>query len=280
MAGLFDYETPEQVRARIGRTGQEKDLALVGLSGAQRANLGGAAAGRLFGQAVQSAMGYENPEITRARDIQQAMQESKIDAGDNLSKYYGNLAKSLKERGHIKESFQALQAMQTYSAAEAKAAREERDLKVKEGELARKKTEGVSGEAKLKVMQVNAAANTKKAAAAMKAAIASTLGAQAAKNWKSSTVSEQNIKSVVTQLSNDPVFTKLDDDQQGAYAGTLTQAASDLVAVAKKNGKSLTFSQAQDMVKGVADKHVVPGMLYGATFDKEGFTAEFLQQIH
>jgi hypothetical protein len=279
MAGLFDFETPEQVRARIGKTGMEQDLALAGLTGTQRANLGGATAGRLFGQALQSAMGYESPEVTRARDIQEAMQESKVDAGDSPSKYYGNLAKSLKERGHIKESFQALQAMQTYAASEAKAARAERELKVKEGELERKKGESISGEAKLKVMQTNAAANTKKAAAAMKAAIARTMGAQAAKNWKSSSVSEQNIKSVVTQLSNDPVFNKLDDDQQGAYAGTVTQAAADLVAVAKKNGKSLTFTQAQSMVKSVADKHVAPGMLYGATFDKEGFTKEFLGQI-
>ena len=279
MAGLFDFETPEQVRARIGKTGAEQDLTLAALEPAQRANLGGATAGRLFAQALQGAMGYESPEVKRARDIQTAMQSANVEAEGDLGKFYKNLATSLKDSGYVAESFQALQAMQAYNAQQAKAAREEREVTVKEEELARKKEESIPGPKKLAVMEANAAANAKRAQAAMIAALAKQGGAQTLRNWKSKPVTQQNIKSVATQLSNDEIYNKLDDDQQGAYLGTIAQAASDLVEVSKARGKTLTFAQAQEMVKATADNYVVPGMLWGATFNKEGFMADFLGQI-
>ena len=95
MAGLF--ETPEEVRARIGRTGREQDLSLAGMSGAQMANFGGAQAGRLFAQ----ALGGEDPQIAKAKKIQSIM--SNIDSSDP---YKGMMAgvKDLFESGYAPEA--------------------------------------------------------------------------------------------------------------------------------------------------------------------------------
>ena len=107
MASLFDFETAEQVRARIGKSGREQDLSIAGLSGAQQANLAGAQAGRLFAQ----ALGGESPEVTRAKKLQEIT--SRIDPSNP---YEGLLsgAKELQEGGFTGEAFQLLSTAQKF----------------------------------------------------------------------------------------------------------------------------------------------------------------------
>jgi len=100
------FDTPEQVRARIGKTGREQDLQLAGLNRAQQVNLAGAQAGRLFGQAIGQGLGVENPELKRAKALQEIT--SKIDPS---SPYEGLLdgAKRLQAAGFQKEAFQFME---------------------------------------------------------------------------------------------------------------------------------------------------------------------------
>jgi hypothetical protein len=279
MASLFDFETPEQVRARIGKTGAEQDLSLAGLSGAQRANLGGATAGRLFAQGLGQAMGYESPEVTRARDIQTAMQTAQVDSEGDMGKFYQKLATNLKEGGYVKESFEAIRAMQAYNTQAAKAAREERALKVKERDVTRKEEESIPGPKRLAVLEKNAASQALKARAALIAARTKAGAKPGAKGWQSKAVTKQTLESTAAQLANDPVYQKLDDGDDSAYVGTIAQAAQDLVDTFKARNKTITYTQAMDAVKTTADKYVIPGTIYGATFNKEGFMADYLSQI-
>ena len=113
MPSLFDFETAEQVRARIGKSGREQDLSIAGLSGAQQANLAGAQAGRLFAQ----ALGGESPEVTRAKKLQEIT--SRIDPSNP---YEGLLsgAKELQEGGFTGEAFQLLEAAQGFEPKKKK----------------------------------------------------------------------------------------------------------------------------------------------------------------
>lgn len=114
MANLF--ETPAQVRARIGKTGRESDLSIANTAGSGNlANLAGAQAGRLLAQGI----GAENPEITRAKKVQSAIQKAKDVAGTDIKELYKNISSNLADMGETAGALQALQAYQEISFKEA-----------------------------------------------------------------------------------------------------------------------------------------------------------------
>ena len=115
---LFNFETPEQVRAKIGKSGREQDLSLAGLSGTQLANLGGAAAGRLAAEGLFAALGKEDPQVARAKNIQSAITKAQEDSGGDIKKMYQSISSSLADLGETGAALQALQAFQQISQDE------------------------------------------------------------------------------------------------------------------------------------------------------------------
>lgn len=115
---LFGFETPEDVRARIGRTGQEQDMAAAMMPAGRGMVRNAAAAGRSLGGAIQEKLFGPNPEVAKAEQIQQIMQARQVDSKDPVS-YFGGVAEDLYKAGHINEAMQAIQKRQEFMESQS-----------------------------------------------------------------------------------------------------------------------------------------------------------------
>lgn len=234
---LFDFETPEQVRARIGKTGSERDLSIAGITAQQGRTLAGAQAGRLFAEGIGEATGFRNPEITRANTLQTAMVDAQEGANGDQGIYLQNLTKNLHAAGMGPEAFRSLQALQQYQSSQVASSRASRRL----------------------------AAEEKKAEAAMisaKGKLHTALG-----KGKGKFVSINEIKSVGAQLQNDPIFTEIDgDNNRTAYVASVAQSAKDYQIASVKAGRPLSMSQAIERVTAIARR---PGIFEESWIDED-----------
>ena len=83
MAGLFGTPSPEEIRARIGKTGSEQALSLASLPAGRGPVFAAAQAGSLLGSAITQAQGIDTPEVAALRGAEQL--RTRIQAeGDRL----------------------------------------------------------------------------------------------------------------------------------------------------------------------------------------------------
>ena len=123
---LFGMPSPAEVRQSIGRAGMQDDIALASMPAGSGGKLLGAQAGRLFGNAIQGAMGVEDPRVQRAQRMEQAKQrvaqmakQSGIDFGKHPDKYMDLTAGVFADMGEQEMAFKVLQAKEDMMASRA-----------------------------------------------------------------------------------------------------------------------------------------------------------------
>ena len=116
---LFGTPTPEQVRQQINAQGINQDLAIGGVPASRAPAVALAQAGRLLGQGINSTFGGEDPQITRARKLQEAFADAST-AGDDQEKYMEALVVALNSRDMFQEAGQALGTLNNLRAQKRK----------------------------------------------------------------------------------------------------------------------------------------------------------------
>ena len=120
---LKGFESPEEVQARIGKVQQGALNTGGGFSGIEGAIYNAAAQGQAgIGKAIQTATGYEDPAVKKAKGIQDMMKD--IDSSTSAGQY--EASKRLFDAGYTKEG-----------AAVAKSALETRKVEGSEGKGAK-----------------------------------------------------------------------------------------------------------------------------------------------
>lgn len=115
MPGLFGIETPEEVRARIGRTGREQDLGLAQLPAGRGAVALASRQGRLIGQGAGQVLGVQTAPQKRQQKnklIQDSINATASQMGitkeKNPTEYLGLSAQILAENGETQAATNAM----------------------------------------------------------------------------------------------------------------------------------------------------------------------------
>jgi hypothetical protein len=113
MAGIFGPDA-EMVRQAIAEKQSAEDMQWAGMPAGRGMVAAAAKAGRGFGNAAGAAMGYQDPQVAKAKLLEEAKQE--VDsAGVNLLEdskgYYSKAFEALQKRGLMDEAMGVRQLM-------------------------------------------------------------------------------------------------------------------------------------------------------------------------
>jgi hypothetical protein len=256
--------SPEMVRQRIGKTGNEEALSVAQLSPQQLGVYGMFRGGQLLGGAAGEALGGVYPEVQRAQNMQLAMEAGA--QGKTQHEMYYNMANKFKELGMGNEAFASMMAGKQAELAHGSA--------VAKADLDKRRVAAAEQTARASMLRAYNAAQKNRND------LLATMGKNAEKfnkMFKSTPVSKQTLDVVGARLANDPTLDEIDgDDNKANYIASIAQNAQDL---SNASGRRIGFDQAVDILTQLAAEHLDEGWFSSDKLRSSDFSLEAGQLI-